>query len=465
MQSRPSTLTPSRRSGSAYSQSSAYQRVGKSSANLGSLSTQSSSIGKKSKSAASTRYKAMTPAGAVSSQGSQAVRLNQSAYAGKINKGAAYTGTGSSAVRVGSIVKGRSGIGAVQASSGPSALHPGQPSAVQASSAYGHSGLSINVNASINSVYFDHHGGHYGGLGHHNFFYGSKFRHHGGHHGFHNYAVVPFYTSSCYYYRPYYSTYYPRTYPTVVYAEPYYGTDVVYHDSVGYGSGAVYVDEGDTYVDEGDVYVQEAPAVSDAPTALPAEPAPAEQQVEGTPFDTAVLQGHDAFTAGRYEEAENFYLEALLKGGDQEGFATIFFGFAAFAQGKFDVAETSFRRAIELDSNLIAFPPDIRQLYSDVAVASAQIGALEQHLEQNQSDARSAFTLAYVRYAMGEPEPAAIVFEQLAAAHPDDALVAQLAKTARAYVEQLPKPEDAPPAEDEARNSTEPLPMRPVNDG
>lgn len=254
-----------------------------------------------------------------------------------------------------------------------------------------------------------------------------------GHRG-HYYGYRPhYYPRSCYPYYGFYPSYgysyglgfgLGYTYSTVYASDPYVG--YVY-------TAPEYVPSYATYT-EGDVAV---PVTEAAQPTQPqaAQPAPPDQYREGDreyqTLDTGVdqravvMEGNAAFAAGRYDEARDQYIRAVMND-ERDGYAKVLYAWSNFALGDYEVAAVSIRRAMITTPDLADYPLDLRTLYPDRTVLDRQTEALVRFLADHPDRDDARLVWGYLLYSIGQAETAAAAFQGLAGAHPDDELLSQL---------------------------------------
>ena len=218
----------------------------------------------------------------------------------------------------------------------------------------------------------------------HNRHYG--FYHHGLHQTLYDYSYYPGYWD--YYYYPRYSYRTIRTYGPL---------------GGGYYDSAFYDDVANDVIGQG--------PVSDA--------------------DLFLQQGSAAFVEGRYEEARGWYLRAVLVD-EADGFAKLLYGIASFATGEYETAAFAVRRAFIALPELITEPPDVGSLYRDHGVFDEQIKGVVEFLNDRNRRGVAAdsgdvpLLLAYLYFAVGEPDLALAVVDGFSKAHPGDELASAL---------------------------------------
>lgn len=287
---------------------------------------------------------------------------------------------------------------------------------------------------------------------------GSLYRHprlygHGDHHYYGGYGGYPYHYATDHYYHNYHTLGYHNRY----YRPYYYGYNyscVYYNDPVVYRlhtPSVVYVEtEPETvYVErEPDVVVEypdgsspsssyrsAAPSASGT-TATPPQAGPYEPVSDVAP--SAVQDGAAAFAAGNYDKAQRRFIEAVMAD-ERDGYAKLLYGFAAYATGDYEVAGVTLRRALLTSEVLIDQPLDVRTLYANQSDFETHRQALHAHVVAHPDDRQAKFVLAYLHYATGHPELAAIQFGELADSDKNDELAARLHKTAGAVERVTPQ--------------------------
>lgn len=258
-----------------------------------------------------------------------------------------------------------------------------------------------------------------------------------------------------YHYRPYgypyrrcdyYSNYRPAYYPGWHSYAPFYGYSYasvyltepyvvqVYDEPIEYTTTTAV--QGVPYAPPGNAYTQP----TSPPQAPPVPPVEQYQPLEGTTARSVVSEGNTAFNAGRFEEARRLYIRAVLAD-ERDGYAKMLYAWANFAMGDFTVSASAIRRALLTTSDLIDYPMDLRTLYGDRDLLTAQTDALQRHSIEHGDDAEAQLVLAYLYYSVGEADRAARIFEGLAQRDPADTLVPLVRDAAtRASRGQTPPP-------------------------
>lgn len=199
-------------------------------------------------------------------------------------------------------------------------------------------------------------------------------------------------------------------------------------------------------------------AVTPGTVTVPAEPGqapaleiPAEQQAVDDDVSQAALElidrGSRAFVDGRYAEARHSFLRAVMMD-DSDGYARLFYAFASFAMGDYELAAVALRRSIAMEAAFATDPIDIRGFYPDEDTFKAHVSQLNGHIEANPEDKDARFVLAYVHYASGEPGKAIEMLSKLTAVSASDETAAQVLEGAKQVQKSLQEqPELAAPAE------------------
>ena len=121
-------------------------------------------------------------------------------------------------------------------------------------------------------------------------------------------------------------------------------------------------------------------------------------------------------------------------------------------------AKADYRTAAATIHSVLAVGPGwdwatMSSLYSDVSVYTAQLRGLEMHLRENADDTAARFLLAYHYMSSGHPDAAAVQFEKVVKANPDDRVARDLLRLAGAPKQgaqastQTPDPAPSPPAD------------------
>ncbi len=247
------------------------------------------------------------------------------------------------------------------------------------------------------------------------------------HHG-----ILPYFGynySSVYYNEP---VVYRLLPPTVVYVEP----ETVYIEREP-ETVVVYTD--DAYTDD---------ALLAPPPVVPAQqyaPSPPAQAPEAGPYQpiggatqSVVQEGVDAFAAGHYDQAQKFFIEAVMAD-ERDGYAKLLYGFAAFASGDYKLAGITLRRSLRTSEVLIYQPLDVRTLYPNQSAFQMHRHALQTYVVDHPQDRDAKFALAYLFYATAKPEVAAERFGELAVSDKDDELAMRLYETARSVERVVPE--------------------------
>jgi len=287
-------------------------------------------------------------------------------------------------------------------------------------------------NLNVNGVVFRHPNrhGHHGHYGPYPYPRGDYYR---------NYPIVSF--------RPHYRGYYwgdPIWYYGYSYSCVYYDQPVVYRLQT---PTVVYVQPDPIYVEsqstpvviQSDSSSEVGPPAPDAgdngSLFFPAQPdgsadqgATEYQTLDEVP-QTIVQKGTAAYMAGDYENAQRYFIEAVMAD-ERDGYAKLLYSFSMFAQKDYDLSALTLRRALLTSDELVDQPPDLRTLYTDPDVFHDQLSALIKHLEHHSDDNDARFLLGYVYYATGRPVEAAEQFQKVAAADSKDKLASQLYETA-----------------------------------
>ncbi len=141
--------------------------------------------------------------------------------------------------------------------------------------------------------------------------------------------------------------------------------------------------------------------------------------------------GRRALRRGDYARATiRFTLAARLNQSDPA--ARVMLALARLGQGHFDAAAAAFRRAVELQPNLVYLDLPLAERYPRPGVLAERTRALAAWIRgTKRSDADALFLLGYLRFRAGQFAEAQAALEQAAALRPDDRLVRDLLAIAR----------------------------------
>ena len=243
-----------------------------------------------------------------------------------------------------------------------------------------------------------------------------------------------------YYYPCYYPSYYGY-YPHRYYGFGYYGGSVY-----DYGVSLLLYDDPDVYYikapDDGayaelesqavtpDFGAGQASEVSSGAYATVPGAGDAQADVGGAAavdVSETIERGNQAFAAGLYDEARQWYVEAVLVS-NADGYANFLYAVVNVATGDYQVAGAALRQALSDRPELIDSPPNLWALYADEAALTRHLKRLEEFLTSS-AQAGSAFPaekgyllLAYLHYAAGQPEQSLAVHDRLLAAGSTDTL-------------------------------------------
>lgn len=272
--------------------------------------------------------------------------------------------------------------------------------------------LSVGLGLTFGNGH-DRHGG-LGGFGGHG-------GHHGlGHHiGTYSYGFYPYYGGRYFPAYSYYGSYYPygssylyQPYYSYGYGDPYYGAGYTSYSSNYYGP-VVYGDSVSEY---------------EAPAADPTYPTTPEPGVEAQPSGL-LSQGDAAFAAGRFDEAQRYYVSAMLAD-DSDGVAMMLYSVSNLATGDYEVAAAALRRSLERSPDLISNPIDVRKLYGEAYLFDTHRDDLAAFVEGRPGDRDTKLLYGYVLFASGDAERAGVIFRQLRDSDSSDGLAAKLADAA-----------------------------------
>lgn len=237
----------------------------------------------------------------------------------------------------------------------------------------------------------------------------------------------------CYDSYPFHGVYYPWRYlgyaPWYGYTSPYTTTETVY----------VY---GDYVTGTSGIATQPYPTttVPQIPVEAPAyvEPAPAgteERGEESFREPALVTEGREAFGEGRYGDARDALLRAIL-GDSRDGYAKLLYALAAMAEGDYEDAAAALRGAMSDAGDLITDPIDVRTFYRDPGEFDGHLARLREATQFagpvltpiDADDAR--LLLGYLYFASARPTAAREVFDELLMRDFNDELVQRLREAA-----------------------------------
>ncbi|MBN2563317.1 MAG: hypothetical protein JXQ75_20545 [Phycisphaerae bacterium] len=115
----------------------------------------------------------------------------------------------------------------------------------------------------------------------------------------------------------------------------------------------------------------------------------------------ALGRGDRAFEDGRYAEARDEYIQALVLADGDAG-VRIALGIAEFALGRFEDASRAVREGVARMPALARSSLDLRDAYGQGGDFAAHLAALEAVVEQNPHSADARFLLGFVRYTSGD---------------------------------------------------------------
>jgi tetratricopeptide (TPR) repeat protein len=204
----------------------------------------------------------------------------------------------------------------------------------------------------------------------------------------------------------------------------YSAVDYVPYSTTEYVTTDAYPAPATTYVAPETVYAPPAER-----TTQPVQPPDQEAPDFSEEQRKTVMDGNAAFSAGRYEEARDLYVRAVLTDG-RDGYAKMLYAWSNFALGDFTTAAASLRRALVTTPELIDYPMDLRTMYSDASVLPTQTERLVRYISENPPNADAELLLAYLHYSIGEAQRAADSFKRTAAADANDKVAAKLHQAA-----------------------------------
>ncbi|MHC4443920.1 MAG: tetratricopeptide repeat protein [Planctomycetota bacterium] len=292
------------------------------------------------------------------------------------------------------------------------------------------------------------------GIGHHSYSrhhgHGSHYfsRHHYGHHRHRyrrSYISLGFgFCSSYPVYSPYYSSYPVYTYsalypyytsPGYVYTQPSYSQNV-YIDGSG---GEQYRVEGDV---SGDNNVQ-APADQQGEGGLNGVVIPEgdDGQFKNTrlpeeQLHRLMLEGIEAFSAGKYEKAAERFLMVAMEDRDNPD-ALLAFAIARFATEDYRISAVAIRRGISQFPEIVNSAFNILGRYGDKDDFEDHLEELVEYVEDHEDDVDGRLVLGFVQHFMYDRESAAKTFALLKLQSSSDADLADLFIKARPLKEVL----------------------------
>ncbi|MFQ5429183.1 MAG: tetratricopeptide repeat protein [Phycisphaerae bacterium] len=145
----------------------------------------------------------------------------------------------------------------------------------------------------------------------------------------------------------------------------------------------------------------------------------------------ALGRGDKAFEAGRYREAREEYVGALVLAGDDAS-VRIALGLAEYALGAYADASQAIRRGVAASPRLAASGFDLKQVYGREADFEAHRTALVNFVEQHPADLEARFLLGFVHYFSGQRPAALESFEGYTASPAHDPTVEPFIGLARA---------------------------------
>ncbi len=252
------------------------------------------------------------------------------------------------------------------------------------------------------------------------------------------------------YYRSYYSpVLYPAFYRDPIYAQSYGHDDYEYPDTYNSNTTIYIGNAAGPYQQEYDNHAENAttvivdPALSGSSTSPGSagyervSDAPLDgRQIDGSlvessyqasipPAATFIERGNQAFMAGRYDQAQDLYLQAVLVDA-RDSYAKLFLGLASFARGDFEMAALSFRQAMLLTDELLTQPIDLRQFYTEPTDLKGQLNRLERLVIREPANRDAKFLLGFIYFSVGQSEKALTVLITLTDIYPTDELAASL---------------------------------------
>lgn len=136
-----------------------------------------------------------------------------------------------------------------------------------------------------------------------------------------------------------------------------------------------------------------------APASPPA-PTPGDVQ-RAQQVGVALGRGDKDFEAGRYEQARDEYLHAMMLSGEDAG-AQISYGMAQFALGKYGDAGKAMMNAASRQPPIDPASFDVRKAYGQPGDFTIQLGRLEQFVADHPGDLHALFLLGFVQSCGGD---------------------------------------------------------------
>ncbi|MBX3394763.1 MAG: tetratricopeptide repeat protein [Phycisphaerae bacterium] len=169
--------------------------------------------------------------------------------------------------------------------------------------------------------------------------------------------------------------------------------------------------------------------------------APGEAEIHATPsaptvdpaavrIGEALGRGDRAFELGRYDEAREEYIRAIVWDGDDPS-VRIALGLAEYSLGAYTDASIAIRRGVARSPSLATSAFDLRAAYGVEADFPAHLRMLSDHVAANPDDSDSKFLLGFIHYFSGRrDEGRRLLSEYLADITHDDS-VREFIETAR----------------------------------
>ena len=122
-------------------------------------------------------------------------------------------------------------------------------------------------------------------------------------------------------------------------------------------------------------------------------------------FDTFMANGLDAFRAGKWSVAANYFV-AAARTDHGDAVSRIHAGQALVAARRYGEALTHFRRAAELRPTMLRMPLDLSADYTDRGDFDEHLDALASHADRDPTDGKARLLVALVRRFGPDPDSA-----------------------------------------------------------
>lgn len=140
-----------------------------------------------------------------------------------------------------------------------------------------------------------------------------------------------------------------------------------------------------------------------------------EAQARAQEIGEALGQGDRAFEEGRYDEARDKYVRAVVLAGEDSS-VRIALGLAEFALGSYGDSSSAIRRGVARSPSLASSSFELRAVYGKQEDFEAHRRVLEDHVAANPDDVEAKFLLGFVNFYSGNREEG----KQQLAAYLDD---------------------------------------------